>query len=355
MLASRVKALYGRPKQPDIQVIGTVAHLGQDLAPVLPIAVQEREVVLDRPIEGAAPLGGPEAQLLGHPLELGPAAVPAALERHDGPQDRSRRGRRPVARSTAGPGSAGTCRRVPCPPPSTACRGNGAGRDSRPPCRAGPGSRRGRSRPGSSSCSPAARRPRAATRSESTVRTPRSWKNQRVQRPERMDREGQRHADDAIRPRVELRRRRYAAREQLLGPPGDVVDRLALVGRLAASRPCELRTPPAERIPPAVHGEIADLAEVVAGLAGELADAEDLLGRERRQIEVALREQPLVMLLQGEARDAEAPHQLGIRRHRRWACRPAARRPAARPGSWRRRPAARCASPIGRLPTTRLR
>ncbi len=46
------------PEEPDVEAVGPVAHLRQHLAAAPPVAVQEGAVVLDRPVEGAAPLGG---------------------------------------------------------------------------------------------------------------------------------------------------------------------------------------------------------------------------------------------------------------------------------------------------------
>src|SRR5512139_335085 len=100
-----------------------------------------------------------------------------------------------------------------------------------------------------------------------------------------MDRQGQRDADGAIRSRRERLRRRHAPREELLGPPGHVVDRAALAGGLPAPRAGELRAPPAEGIAPAVDREVADPAEVLARLALELALDHDLLGRQCLQVE----------------------------------------------------------------------
>ena len=109
-----------------------------------------------------------------------------------------------------------------------------------------------------------------------------------VERPQRVDRQGERDADDAVRARRERLRVRDVAREELLAPPGHVIDGLTLLQRLPAPRPRELGAAPPERVAPAVHGEVADRAAVVAGLAGELVLADDLLADERLEVEAAL-------------------------------------------------------------------
>ena len=116
-----------------------------------------------RAVEGAASLGGAEAQLLRHVLELRAARLASrclnettgrstfVVEAEGLPREE---GQALGQRADAGVHLARLHRRHVAEVRQEEVV------DA--PCRAGPGSRRGRSRPGSSSCSPAGRRPRAA-------------------------------------------------------------------------------------------------------------------------------------------------------------------------------------------------
>jgi len=102
-----------------------------------------------------------------------------------------------------------------------------------------------------------------------------------------------------------------------------------------------------------VHGEVADLTVVVAGLALEFSYTENVLAASAARFERALGEHPFAVLLQGEARDAEAAHQLRVGRHRH-------RSDQLREGQRHGRvlatpPWSAMRVPTGRLPTTRLR
>ncbi len=340
------EGVVGPPEQRDVEAVRVGPHLGQELAAPLAVGGQEAPVLLDGRGRRPGPFGaGERPSCSRHVLELGPARLPALLERDDGPQHARRRGRRPGARSRAGPASAGRRRRAPCPPRATACRGSAAGTGSRRPGRAGPGSRRGRSRRGSSSCSPGGRRPRARSAREhrrarrargrsgrrtATASAPRARAGRR--------RRGRRAATSGSRRRGRGARRAAALRQATWSTAS------LLAARLSAPRPGELGAAAAERVAVAVDLEVADRAAVVAGLAGELVAGTTIsLPRIASRSKLPLASSPSrVLLLRRGARRRSSPSARG-RAAPRPACRAAARRPAARPGSWRRRPAARCA------------